>query len=68
MASDAQEADGGQRRPVLELSKSRHEIGHGWPHFLPDGKHFLYVGRSAQAGWSSIYAGSLALVNPHVEV
>ena len=33
----------GAVRPILELSKSRHEIGHDWPHFLPDGKHFLYL-------------------------
>jgi hypothetical protein len=33
---------GGEAKPVLELDKSRKETGQLWPHFLPDGRHFLY--------------------------
>ena len=36
-------ASGGAATPLLELDRSRQEISHGWPHFLPDARHFLYV-------------------------
>lgn len=52
-------ADGGTPRPVTELNKSRRETGHQWPHFLPDGRHFLYLAMSADARESSIFSGSL---------
>jgi serine/threonine protein kinase/Tol biopolymer transport system component len=28
---------------VLTLDSGRGEVGHSWPHFLPDGRRFLYV-------------------------
>ena len=37
---------GGASRAVLEADTSRHEVSVCWPSFLPDGRHFLYVGRS----------------------
>jgi hypothetical protein len=52
-------ADGGEPQPVLELNKSRHETQQWWPHFLPDGRHFLYLALSADARQSGIFAGSL---------
>jgi Tol biopolymer transport system component/tRNA A-37 threonylcarbamoyl transferase component Bud32 len=52
-------ADGGSPQPVTELVKSRRETGHMWPHFLPDGRRFLYLSVSAGARESGIYAGSL---------
>ena len=52
-------ADGGTPQPVTELNKSRHETGHMWPHFLPDGRHFLYLAQSADAGETGIFSGSL---------
>src|SRR5262249_34553598 len=30
-----------------------------WPHFLPDGRHFLYTVRSSLSGKGGIYVGSL---------
>lgn len=36
-------ANGGSPVPVTQLDTTRHERGHRYPQFLPDGKHFLYV-------------------------
>jgi eukaryotic-like serine/threonine-protein kinase len=36
-------ASGGQPVPVTKLDASRHETVHRFPHFLPDGRHFLYT-------------------------
>ncbi|MEE9231078.1 MAG: protein kinase, partial [Acidobacteriota bacterium] len=40
-------AAGGEPIQVTELDESRGEVTHRYPHFLPDGRHFLYVARSA---------------------
>jgi len=52
-------ADGGPSQPVTALNKSRRETGHLWPHFLPDGRHFLYVAQSIDSGESGVFSGSL---------
>lgn len=52
-------ATGGQPIPVLQLDKSRQETLQHWPHFLPDGRHFLYLSLSATSGKGGIYVGSL---------
>ena len=36
-------AAGGATTPVTTLDPSKGETTHRWPHFLPDGRHFLYV-------------------------
>ena len=33
---------GGPASPLTKLEPSRQEASHRWPHFLPDGRHFLY--------------------------
>jgi Tol biopolymer transport system component len=50
-------ARGGTISPVTHLDPAHAETNHVWPHFLPDGRHFLYniIGRD-DAG---IYVGSL---------
>src|SRR5262249_49781338 len=35
------------------------ENSHRWPHFLPDGRHFVFFVRSAQPEVQGIYLGSL---------
>jgi Tol biopolymer transport system component/predicted Ser/Thr protein kinase len=35
-------ASGGTPKPVTVMDTSKHD-SHRWPHFLPDGKHFLYL-------------------------
>ena len=52
-------AEGGGVTRIRELDQSAHEVGQDWPHFLPDGRHFLYHVRSTDARKSGIYLGSL---------
>lgn len=52
---------GGKPVPVTTLERPKHTT-HRWPHFLPDGKHFLYLAANhlnGKEGNSAIYAGSL---------
>jgi hypothetical protein len=43
-------ASGGAARPVTELDRARGEDTHRYPHFLPDGRHFLFLARASSAG------------------
>jgi serine/threonine protein kinase len=52
-------SSGGRVTPVLELDASRQEGSHRFPHFLPDGRHFLFTVRSSLADQVGVYAGSL---------
>ena len=36
-------AGGGELRPATTLDRAAGEVGHTWPHFLPDGEHFLFL-------------------------
>jgi Tol biopolymer transport system component len=50
-------AEGGKPEALTSLDKG--ETGHYWPHFLPDGRHFLYLAWSDEAGNRALYAGTL---------
>ena len=50
-------AEGGKPEAVTSLGGS--ESGHFWPHFLPDGHHYLYTAWSGQAANRAIVAGTL---------
>ncbi|MBI3111402.1 MAG: protein kinase [Ignavibacteriales bacterium] len=53
---------GGVPTWVTQVDTVNKERGHRWPHFLPDGEHFLYVTRSSATGVTeedAIYATSL---------
>jgi Tol biopolymer transport system component len=52
-------AAGGATSPVTALDRSQLETAHRWPHFLPDGAHFLFTVRGARPGHRGIYSGSL---------
>jgi serine/threonine protein kinase len=43
-------ADGGTPIEITKLDTARREQTHRWPYFLPDGKHFLYLARTAVVG------------------
>ena len=43
-------AAGGAVADVTTLDASRGDTTHRWPHFLPDGKHFLYFSRTTTGG------------------
>jgi Tol biopolymer transport system component len=47
--------------PVVatEFDKNHTESSHGWPQFLPDGKHYLFFLRNFDKERTGIYAGSL---------
>ena len=51
-------AFGGAVTAATSIERHR-EIGHWWPHFLPDGRHFLYTVRSDIDGVGGVYLGSL---------
>ena len=36
-------AAGGVAKPEVEVGPDKRVTGAGWPHFLPDGRHFLYL-------------------------
>src|SRR6185295_4901944 len=36
-------AEGGTPTPVTRVDRSRGEMNHYWPSFLPDGRHFTYM-------------------------
>ena len=50
---------GGSPTPVTSLDGSTKQIGHQWPQFLPDGRHFLYSAWGSNPEDDAIYAGSL---------
>ena len=50
---------GGEVVPVTVLDEKRHETGHRWPCFLPDGKHFLFVTLPAKQGSFDVFVGSI---------
>jgi Tol biopolymer transport system component len=52
-------AEGGESGAVTTLDQSRKDFGHLFPHFLPDGNHYLYVVYSSLGAKSDIYLGSL---------
>ena len=46
-------AGGGELKPATRIDRTRHEVGTGWPCFLPDGQHFLFIGNLEGAGVST---------------
>ena len=52
-------ADGGPITSVTTLDGQRGDQGHRWPHFLPDGRHFLYTVASRDNQRAGTYVGSL---------
>ena len=50
---------GGKVTRATVLDTSREEGSHRWPHFLPDGRHFLFTVRSGSAEQRGVYVGVL---------
>jgi eukaryotic-like serine/threonine-protein kinase len=50
---------GGKPSPVTHLDASRGETSHRFPHFLPDGRRFIYLVRSRQPEHRGIFVGAL---------
>jgi serine/threonine protein kinase/Tol biopolymer transport system component len=52
-------AAGGTPEPLTKLDAGRGDSTHRWPHFLPDGKHFLYLASPNVSEKRSVVVGSL---------
>jgi len=52
-------AGGGTVTPATELDASHGEVGHRFPRFLPDGKHFLYASIPARDGQVDTWIGTM---------
>src|SRR5206468_7178167 len=52
-------AAGGDPAEVMRPDFEHQEIYRFWPWFLPDGRHFLYLGGHTLRGESVVYVGSL---------
>ncbi|MEI9975785.1 MAG: hypothetical protein WDO73_29225 [Ignavibacteriota bacterium] len=52
-------ANGGQPRAIEKLNAARFEHAHLWPHFLPDGSHFVFFVLSASPAATGVYVGSV---------
>jgi Tol biopolymer transport system component len=52
-------ATGGTPAPATTIDSARGETTHRWPHFLPDGRHFLYFAPSNGQRPSEVKAGAL---------
>jgi len=55
---------GGEPIAVTMLDRTRNDVGHTRPHFLPDGRHFLFLANSGYADRSAIYVGALDRQRP----
>jgi eukaryotic-like serine/threonine-protein kinase len=53
------QAAGGQPAQATTLDTSLHETEHLAPHFLPDGRHYLYLVMSTQPSNNGVYVGSI---------
>ena len=63
-------ASGGVVTPLSSLDKSRGELSHRWPVFLPDGTHYLYMATNfaGQKSTDAIFVGSLESNEKHFVV
>jgi len=52
-------ASGGALTKLTSIDPNRKEIGHSFPAFLPDGKHFVYIRSSSEPSLTGIFIGSI---------
>jgi Tol biopolymer transport system component len=52
-------ATGGAATSITNLDATRFETGHNSPHFLPDGRHFIFFVQAGQPDYRGIRLGSL---------
>ena len=57
---------GGAARAASRIDRTNGETGNAWPYFLPDGKHFLYVGLVTGGRPSIIKLGSIGSLESRV--
>ena len=59
-------AAGGAPQAMTTVDRSRGEISHLYPFFLPDGVRFLYVRRNKDVTRSGLYIGQIGSVEARV--
>ncbi|HTR97173.1 MAG TPA: protein kinase [Candidatus Acidoferrales bacterium] len=52
-------AGGGELHPASRIDRAAGELGCGWPCFLPDGEHFLFIGKTSASPGGDIRLGRL---------
>ena len=52
-------SSGGKPQSLQKLDEAKGERGNLWPHFLPDGKHFLFYQQTDNEETAGVYLGSL---------
>jgi serine/threonine protein kinase len=52
-------AAGGPPVPVTRLEAAKGVLSHGWPSFLPDGRHFLFTVYAKEPANAGVFIGSL---------
>jgi len=52
-------AAGGSATALTKLDQAFREVAHGWPSFLPDGRHFLYTAYSVNQDRSAVYVDDI---------
>ena len=50
---------GGEPVPITTLDRSRQELGHAMPQFLPDGHHYIFFVSSSDPDNTGVYLGTL---------
>lgn len=59
-------AKGGVPAPASVIAREDGEVGAAWPHFLPDGKHFLYMGMTNDRDALTLRVGELGSMESRV--
>jgi len=52
-------ASGGAVKPVTRFDQRKEDVGHSWPSFLPDGRHFLFYAFGVYGTNARLCIGSL---------
>jgi hypothetical protein len=52
-------ASGGSVKPMTRIDRDQGETGSAWPAFLPDGRHFLFLGLTADPTESYLKVGDI---------
>jgi serine/threonine protein kinase/Tol biopolymer transport system component len=52
-------ASGGTPTPATRIDRKNGETGAAWPHFLPDGRHFLFLGLTNKPDESYLKVGDI---------
>ena len=65
--SSESSASGGEATPATTVDRSAGEVEHGFPQFLPDGKHFLYFAHFLDEQKNCLMLGTLNGAGPSSE-